>query len=119
MEKFGILFYTGRILPTQKVSNQLSLSDVCLDLSMSTFCVPLVDKYSPLAYAIVNEVHWYDDDARHSGNETVMRYVQKIAHIIEGRPLIQAFRKDCARCRFLRKRVLKLPWGLNHVTTLT
>ena len=119
LEKFGILYYTGRILPAQTFNNKLNLSDVCIDLSMSTFCVPLVDKYSPLAFAIVNEVHWYDDDARHSGNETVMRSVQKIAHIIEGRPLIQKFRLDCARCRTLNKKAIDVAMGPKSCENLT
>ena len=95
-ERFGILYYTGRILPAQNIENKLQLSDVCIDLSNSSFCVPLIDKHSPLAYAIINEVHWYSHDARHSGNETVLRHVQKIAFIPEGKPLIKKFRIDCS-----------------------
>ena len=87
-EKLGILYYSGRILPSQQFTNKLDLSDVCIDLSTSTFCVPLVDKYSPLAYAIINEIHWYHDDAHHSGDDTVFRYVQQIAHILDGRSLV-------------------------------
>ena len=83
-EKSGILYYSGRILPSQEFTNKLDLSDVCIDLSTSTFCVPLVDKYSPLAYAIINEIHWYHDDARHSGDDTVFPCVQQIAHILDG-----------------------------------
>ena len=90
-EKNGILVYSGRILPSQKINNKMNLSDVCADLTLASFCVPLIDKYSPLAYAIINEVHWYNYDARHSGNETVMRFVLKIAFIIEGR-LISSIR---------------------------
>ena len=81
-----------------------TLSDVCADLCSASLCVPIIDKYSPLAYAIVNEVHWYNYDACHSGNETVMRFVLKIAFVIEGRSLIQQFRNDCPRCRFLNKK---------------
>ena len=112
-EKFGILYYVGRILPSQKFNQKINLSDVCIDLSMSSFCVPLIDKYSPLAYAIMNEIHWYNDDAKHSGNETVMRYIQTIAHIIEGKPIVKSFRDECARCRYLRKKPLMLRWDLN------
>ena len=65
-ERNGILLYNGRILPSQRINNDLNLSDVCVDLAMTSFCVPLIDKYSPLAYAIVNEIHWYNYDARHS-----------------------------------------------------
>ena len=42
---------------------------------MASFCVPLIDKHSLIYYAIINEIHWYDEDAKHSGDETVMRYV--------------------------------------------
>ena len=110
-EKFGILYYTGRILPSQKFTNKIDLSDACIDLSTSSFCVPLVDKYSPIAYSIINEIHWYHDDAKHSGDDTVFRYVQQIAHIFDGRSLVTAIRHDCARCRFLRKRAIDVAMG--------
>ena len=111
VEKNGILYYSGRILPTQKVTNKLNLVDVCLDLDMTTFFVPIVDKHSPLAYALVNEIHWYSDEARHSGNETVSRQVQKVAHIIDGRGIVSQFRKECARCRYLLKKAVDIAMG--------
>ena len=78
---------------------------------MNTFCVPLVDKFSPLAYAIVNEVHWYDEVVWHSGNETVWRQVLKMAYIFEGHSLVCQFRADCPRCRFLNKKHLDVSMG--------
>ena len=111
VEKNGILYQTGRILPTQKISNKLNLADVCLDLNMTTFFVPIVDKYSPLAYAVVNEIHWYNDDARHSGNETVSRQVKKVVHIIDGRGIVKQFRQECARCRYLLKKAIDIAMG--------
>ena len=111
IEKFGILYYTGRILPSQTFDNKLNLSDACIDLTMASFCVPLIDKHSPFAYALINEVHWYDDDAKHSGNETSMRYVQQIAHIIEGRSIIKLFRNECPRCRYLKKKAIEVAMG--------
>ena len=81
-------------MPSQKLDNECHLADVCLDLSMNSFFVPLVDKYSPVAYAIVNEVHWFDFDVFHSGNETVLRNVSKIAHIFGGRSIVCDFRAD-------------------------
>ena len=111
VEKCGILYYSGRILPSQRFDNKLNLSDVCIDLSMASFCVPLIEKYSPLAYAIINEVHWYNYDAKHSGNETVMRYTQMIAHIIAGKSLVKLFREDCPRCNYLRKKAISVAMG--------
>ena len=62
VEKNGALYYSGRVLPSQQLDNKLHLSDVCLDLSMAFFCVPLIDKHSPIFYAIINENHWYDEE---------------------------------------------------------
>ena len=53
---------------------------------------------------MVNEIHWYNVDAKHSGNETVLRYVQKVAYIIEGRSVVKRFRKECPHCRILIKK---------------
>ena len=65
-EKDCLLFYiVGCILPLQKVNHKLSLSDVSIDLTMSSFCVPLIGKYSPLAYSIVNEVHKFRSECSH------------------------------------------------------
>ena len=74
----------GRILPSHEFDGKLNLCDVSIDLNSASFCVPLTDSLSPFAYSVVNETHWYNDDARHSGFETVLRYSQKIAYIIKG-----------------------------------
>ena len=112
-EKNQILYYTGRILPSQQFDNNsgLQLSDVCLDLCASTFFVPVIDKHSPLAYALINEVHWHDPDAQHSGNETVMRHLLKICYIFEGSRLIDLFRKNCPRCRYLHEKKIEVVMG--------
>ena len=114
-EKNGILFYNGRILPTQAFGaeniGRKCLSDVMLDLTTTSFQVPLVDYRSPFAFSLVNEVHWYDDDAKHADVETVLRYCQKTAHIIGGRELVKRFRKGCVRCRILAKRTLEVAMG--------
>ena len=53
-----------------------------LDLSESTFCVPMTDCHSPIAYAIVSETHWYDPDISHKGVESTLRYAQNVAYAI-------------------------------------
>ena len=103
-EKNNILYYTQRILQSQEFDGKLNLSDVCIDLTSTSLCMPLIDRSSPLAYAVVNGIHWYNVDAKHSGNETVLRYVQKVAYIIEGRSVVKRFRKECPRCRILIKK---------------
>ena len=71
------------------------MSTVMKDLSSSTFCVPIMYKHSPLAYSIVNEVHWYSKSAKHSGVEIMWRYVLKIGYIIQGRGLVRKMKADC------------------------
>ena len=113
IEKNGILYYSGRILPTQKVSTTAvaTLTDTMLDLSETTFCVPLVMKSSPVALSIVNEIHWYHEIAKHSGIETVLRYTMKYAYIIEGRDLVRSIRRNCIRCKLIMKKALNVSMG--------
>ena len=66
---------------------------------------------SPLAYSIINEVHWYNKVARHSGVETVLRYTMKYAYIMGGRDLVKIFRRACIRCRILAKRTIDISMG--------
>ena len=87
------------------------MSSTMKDLSATTFQVPLVYKHSPLAYSLVNEVHWYCMAAKHSGVETVWRYVLKTAYIIFGREVVKKIRINCERCRYLRKKVLDVEMG--------
>eukprot|EP00111_Clytia_hemisphaerica_P018493 TCONS_00054730-protein len=54
----GILTYTGRILDSDEAQITTPMTKAMTDLQSTTFCVPILDKYSPISYAIVNEVHW-------------------------------------------------------------
>ena len=99
--KNEILYYTGRILMTQKIDGQFGFNDAMLDLSESTFCVPMTDCHSPIAYAIVSETHWYDPDISHKGVESTLRYAQNTAYIIGGRDLVKRIKKACTKCRIL------------------
>ena len=73
-EKDRKLLYTGRILPTNSTLITGSMTNTMQDLTAATFCVPIFDKHSPLAYAIMNDIHWNDKVAQHSGVETVWFY---------------------------------------------
>ena len=95
------------------------MPDVMRDLAASTFCVPILYKHSPLAYSIVNYVHWYSPVASHSGIETVWRYVMKVAFIISGRILVKKFKVCCLRCRYLRKKFIDVEMGPVSTQNLT
>ena len=109
--KNEILYYSGRILSTQEFGGIASLSEAALDLTTSTFCVPLSDSDSPIARAIVSEIHWHQFDVSHSGVESVLRQVQRISFIIGGRNLVKKIKKECIKCRLLQKKGIKVAMG--------
>ena len=111
VERNNILYYSGRILPTQQISASTKLTDTMLDLTATTFCVPLVMKSSAVALSIVNDVHWHHEIARHAGVETVLRYILQYVYIIEGRELVRFVRKNCIRCKLILKRTLNVSMG--------
>ena len=109
--KNDILYYTSRILLTQKITGKFCMTDAVLDLSEATFCVPLTDSHSPIAYAIVLDTHWFDPDVRHAGVESTLRYAQNTAYIVGGRDLVKQIVKGCIKCRILHKQGVKVAMG--------
>ena len=110
-EKEGILYYTGRILPNQNVTVVGRITNLMKDLQQRSFCVPIIYKHSPLAYSIVNEIHWSNNIAKHAGIETVLRCTLSISYIIEGREIVKKIKKYCHRCRLLAKRTIEVSMG--------
>ena len=110
-EKSGISYYKGRILAEQNICVISPFSAVMKHLSATTFRVPIIDKHSPRAYSIVNEVHWNDKVAKHSGVETILRFTMKYGYIMEGRELVKMFRKHYERCRVIAKRTIDVSMG--------
>ena len=68
-----------------------------IDLSRDSFVVPIVDRHSPVAYALVNQFHWEDDSVKHSGIETTVRAVMAVAHILRVRDLVKTIKKNCIK----------------------
>ena len=109
--KCDILYYTGRILASQEIHGKCSLGDVCLDFAANSFCVPITDAHSPIAYAIVLEAHWYHPDVSHGGVESVLRHSQNMAYIIGGRVLVKGIQKECTKCGILNKKAVHIAMG--------
>ena len=57
-ERDSILHYKGRILPSQTIQSVVPLTEAMKDLTSMKFCVPLVDKYSPIGLSVVSDIHW-------------------------------------------------------------
>ena len=73
IERDGILYHSERILLTDNIKITGEMFTVMKGLAADTFCVPIICKHSPLAYSLINEVHWHSKAAMHSGVETVWR----------------------------------------------
>ena len=99
----GILYYSGRILPDYSLDGYPELCEAAIDLCRTTFCVPVVDQYSPVAISIALEIHWHHPDVQHTGIESMLRQTQVVAHIIGGRNLTKFLKKGCHKCRILNK----------------
>ena len=95
------------------------MTNVMKDLQQTSFCVPLADRYSRMAYSIVNEVHWYSKIAKHTGIETVLRCTLSTAYITEGREDVKKVKSDCHRCSLLAKRTVEVSMGLVSDYNLT
>ena len=115
----GILYYSGRILQDKKINIITPMSAVMHDLHSTSFCVPLVDKHSPLAYSIINEVHWHDETVKHCGIESILRFVMKKAYIIEGREVAKRVKRNCIKCRYLTKQAINVEMGKLSARNLT
>ena len=110
-EKDGILMYTGRILPSDSITIIGKATTTMIDLQAATFCVPVLDKFSPLSYSIINEIHWNHTTASHCGVETTWRYGLKKAYVMEGRSLVKSIRSTCERCCYLMTRTIDVTMG--------
>ena len=58
-ERNGILYHKRRMLQTENVNAACEMRTIMKDLSLSTFCVPVIYKHPPLVYSLINEIHWY------------------------------------------------------------
>ena len=98
-------------MSTSNIEAAGEMSSVMKDLSATTFQVPLGYKHSPLAYSLINEVHWSSMAVKHSGVETVWWYALKTAYSIFRREIVKKIRINCERCWYLQKKVLDVEMG--------
>ena len=87
------------------------MSSAMLDLSSTKFCVPLVEKYSPVAWSMMYEIHWHHCLGRHSGVATTTRIIREYAYIIGVKEIAETFRQTCSRCRWIAKRTVEVEFG--------
>ena len=84
------------------------------DLSSTSFCVPVLEGYSPIAYTIVMDVHWNHPNATYAGIETTHGFVLQRVYIIEKNNFKESRRFEILardRCRYLLKRKIDIAIG--------
>ena len=107
----GVLYFSGRILPDQQFGGYPHLCDAALDLCRSSFCVPLMDQFSPVAVAIALDIHWNHPDVRHRGVAAIFRQMLKVAYILGGFSLATTIKQGCRKCRILNKNSIDVAMG--------
>ena len=83
-ERNGVLYFTGCQLSSGGIK---ALETVMFDLSPVSFCRPIVDRHSPVAYAIMLETHWRT--VHHFNATTTYRESISVVFTIRGRELTQ------------------------------
>ena len=107
----GIFYYSGRILEDYKFDGYPELCEATIDLCSTSFCVPVMDQYSPVAISIALEVHWCQSDVKHTGIEDILRKMLGVVFIIGGRKLAISIKRGCKKCRILHKKSVEVAMG--------
>jgi hypothetical protein len=82
VEKNQILYFTGRLLDT---SSLVATEKVLFDIDPVSFVKPILDKSSPIAFAVMIETHW--TTAVHRSPLTTYRFSLETAYVVGGRAL--------------------------------
>ena len=107
----GVLYYSGRILTDYSFGGTPELCEAAIDLCRTTFCVPVMDQYSPVAISIALEIHWHHPDVQHRGIEAITRQMERVVHIVAGHKLATSIKDGCKRCRHLYKKSVEMAMG--------
>ena len=114
VETEGILYYKSRILDGQAVSD---VEKLFADIEPLSFCRPLVDRYSPLAYAIMIFVH--EQVVYHRNSSACVQGSRSIGFIIGAKDLADIINEKCPSCRKHRAKTLQVEMGPIHQNRLT
>ena len=116
VKKDGILFHKTRILEGQRFVQAGELKGVEILRSQGiNVLTPLVDRWSPLAYAVGYHIH--NEVIKHGGFETCFRASHGFIHILKG--LFQELGEDCVLCQKLNRRFIEAALGPIHSSKFT
>ena len=105
----GILLSKGRMIDGLNFKETGELGDFNLGSLGVKLSLPVLDRWSPLSYSIVQHVHWAN--SKHRGIETTNRISLENVSIIQGMTLYREIAMECIRCHMKRKKMLEVPMG--------
>ena len=112
-EKDGILLYNARIFDGTEIKD---MANVMVDVGPLQFCVPILDRHSPVAYSIMLYAH--QELAHHRNVNTTLVESRQIAFVLSGRDLAKEIRAECVSCRRYKARVMEVEMAKIHPNRL-
>ena len=108
IEKDGILLSKNRVLDCldYTYTGELSVDLGSLGIKAN---IPVLDRYSPLAYSIAQHIHW--KLAPHRGMETHHRVALEHVFIMQSMSLFRELSMECIRCNMRRKTAIEASMG--------
>ena len=114
LEKDGILYYSSRILDGQEL---VTVENSMWDLEPLSFVKPVVDRFSPVAYAVMGYTH--AEVTKHRNTITTLRESRNLVFVLQGRDLSNELRESCVSCRRFKAKLLEVELGKVHENRLT
>ena len=112
--KYGIMFYTARIMDGQSIDTPL---DEFIDLEPLSFVKPVADRFSPIAYSIMMFAH--ASDVHHRTASNTLNESRSLMFIFHGRNLANEIRAACQNCRRYKARCVQVEMGKLDPVRLT
>jgi hypothetical protein len=109
-----ILHYTGRLVDSDDIHDP---GKIFADLSPVSFCKPILDRYSPISYAIMTCVH--QERVHHRNVNQTLLYSRTMAYIVKGRDLAKEVREKCMTCRRRVAKKVQVEMGKIHESRTT
>ncbi len=106
VEKKQILYFTGRLLDT---SSLVATEKVLFDIDPVSFVKPILDQFSPIAFALMIETHW--KTAVHRSPLTTYRFSPDNAYVVGGKALVQDIWDSCPYCKRAKARLIEVEMG--------
>ncbi len=112
--KDGVLRYSSRIMDGEQPE---AIPGAMLDVGPLTFCVPIVDRHSPVAYSVMLYAH--ESLTHHGGVNSTLRRSREIVFVLRGMSLAVEIKEACPFCKRYKQRMIQAEMGKLHPSRFT